>query len=402
MKVLYITEYYPYYAAKVVHEVAKRLVKAGCDILVVSSNVDMSNKRRASVAEEIVDSVRVMRFDSFPVEVASTPYMLYNPIKLPGLIKSLKRVIGSYDIIHLHTGHGLLNLTTAAMMTLFNKGTPTIYTSHGIPMGYDSITLEIGSILSKKIVKHLILRNCKFVTTVGKRDLLYWKKQGISAHKIRYIPNGVDTKMFRLSRKIGKQYRDVIGFNEKSIVVLFFAQLRKVKGIDVLMKAIPMVISKNPRVKFLLAGTGPMVSQVESSIRRLNLGDYSKLLLEYISEPDLPKLFNTCDIYVLPSLVEGMPLSLMEAMACGKPVVATNVGDVSVLVQNGINGILIPTNNVESLVNGIIALAKDFELRSTMEEKNLKKLADYDWDHIASEYYKLYLETLGTPAKALK
>jgi len=91
---------------------------------------------------------------------------------------------------------------------------------------------------------------------------------------------------------------------------------------------------------------------------------------------------------------EWARLSVMEAMACGKPVIVTSVGDVPVLVKNGVNGIVIPPGNADLLAESIIYLAENPELRKLMGKANVRKMVRYDWDKIAKQYHSLYLETL--------
>ena len=91
---------------------------------------------------------------------------------------------------------------------------------------------------------------------------------------------------------------------------------------------------------------------------------------------------------------EGIHLSMMKAVACGKPVIVTSVGDVPVLVKNGVNGIVIPPGNADQLAESIIHLAENLELRKRMGEVNIRKMKQYDWDKIARQYYTLYSEIL--------
>ena len=93
---------------------------------------------------------------------------------------------------------------------------------------------------------------------------------------------------------------------------------------------------------------------------------------------------------------KGMSLSAMEAMACGKPVVATSVGDAPFLVKNGINGIVIPLGNADILAESIIYLAENPELRKRMGGANIRKMKEYDWNKIAKQYYTLYSGILNT------
>ena len=93
---------------------------------------------------------------------------------------------------------------------------------------------------------------------------------------------------------------------------------------------------------------------------------------------------------------EGAVFSMMEAMACGKPVVVTSVGDVPVLVKNGVNGIVILFGKADMLAESIIYLAENPELRKLMGKANVRKMVRYDWNKIAKQYHGLYLEILNS------
>jgi len=99
-------------------------------------------------------------------------------------------------------------------------------------------------------------------------------------------------------------------------------------------------------------------------------------------------------MFVYPALSVGMPLSVMEAMACGKPVIVTSVGYVPLLVKNGVNGIVIPPSNRDQLADSIIYLAENPELSNRIGEVNVRKMNEYDWAKIAKQYHALYLRTL--------
>jgi glycosyltransferase involved in cell wall biosynthesis len=153
-----------------------------------------------------------------------------------------------------------------------------------------------------------------------------------------------------------------------------------------------IIVKTNPLVKFLIVGTGPLATEVKK--RLLKYGNHAHSFIEYIPENELPTFYNACDIYVLPSFVEGMPLSLMEAMACGKPVIATEISDVPLIVKNGINGIVIPSGDAKLLANSILELAENHRLRMRMGDANRKKMERYDWEKIADRYRALYMDLI--------
>lgn len=378
LKVLHIVDYYPYYAGKVVEEIAKRLTKKGVIVKVISSNLMASSGN--SIKENVV------RLKASRVTLRDTSYIIYDLRDLMLLKEQL-----DVDIIHLHFLYSFLSLYIGIIKKLKKIEPPIVATSHGLTSGYESTIVEMTAKLLDKLSKKLVITGASAITTVSKLEYDYLVR--IFPHKrLYYIPNGIDRSFFKPDNNKRRILRDRLGIDSDDFLVLYFAHLRAAKGVFTFLKAMHKVVSRTDFVKFIIAGYGPSANYIkqikEKYKKRLNT------FLGYISDKDLPYLYNACDIYVLPSHVEGMPLSVMEAMACGKPVIVTSVGDMPFIVKNGVNGIVIPPGNAELLANGIIYLAKNKELRNLMAELNLRKMAKYDWDKISNRYYSLYAEML--------
>lgn len=344
-------------------------------------------------SKQVTDGVEVVRIDVFSVHISSTLTLVPKPLEFLHIARILRTLIAKSDILHFETGHGLLNMLVAFLARIYARDhkCSLVYTSHGIPSGYDSFLLNAGSAAAIKLVKKLIIEKCESITTVGLRDVEYWARQGIPRNKIHHIPNGVDTKVFKRSTDSRKRHRELLGYERDDFVVLFLAQLRRAKGVETLLEAIPEAVSSISNIRFLLIGSGPMTHVVDRFIRRFHLESNVRLYSKYVPDSELPALYNASDIYVLPSIVEGMPLSLMEAMACGKPVIVTDVGDVRFLVKDGVNGFFIPRGNTKALVQKIAYLFNEPGLLDRIGTNNAEKLSTYDWDEITKKYLHLYL-----------
>jgi glycosyltransferase involved in cell wall biosynthesis len=264
-------------------------------------------------------------------------------------------------------------------------------TSHGLTKGYASLPTAIASETLSHFSKTFVLKRASLITTVSLSEYNCFKGEFLD--KLHYIPNGVDTKTFKQETKKRQDFRKALSLEDSDIVVLYFAQLRASKGILTLLKAIDIVLKRNQDVKFIIAGTGPLARQTTKELRFYK--DQVRSLLHYIPDSTLPYLYNACDMYILPSFVEGMPLSLMEAMASGKPVIVTNVGNVPAFVKQGINGVIVPPGNANALAEGIISLARNPALRKRMGETNALEMAECDWERIASQYHSLYLKVFS-------
>jgi 1,4-alpha-glucan branching enzyme len=369
------------YGGNAVYELCRHLVKRGLKVHVITSSIKGEPDR------QLLQGIYVHRIPTYFLRSFNTEY----PIS-PTASSSILRVIRGYDIdlIHAHFLFSHLSLCTGFLKSTRSIAAPLVATSHGLTKGYPSSFIEIGSKLLDLFSTTLVMERARAIAAVSLHEYNHLKSR--FSTKSYYIPNGTDTSTFKPASQKRKALRQKLGISENDVIALYFAQLRASKGILTLLKAIDIVVRKSNHVKFLIAGTGPLAHKVERILKHRE--DRVFAFLKYVPESTLPYLYNACDIYVLPSFVEGMPLSIMEAMACGKPIVATSVSDVPILVKQGVNGIIIPPGNTDALAESIVYLAENPELRKLMGEENTKRMAEYDWDRIAKQYHLLYLEAI--------
>ncbi|WP_176065387.1 glycosyltransferase family 4 protein [Anaeromyxobacter diazotrophicus] len=172
-------------------------------------------------------------------------------------------------------------------------------------------------------------------------------------------------------------------------VVLCLGRLGQAKGTYDLLRAIPLVLQSAPAARFVLAGDGA-VEEVRRRVRALGLERAVELPGWVAGEAKLRQLAR-CAVYVLPSYREGMPVSILEAMAAGKPVVATPVGAVPELVEEGVNGYLVPAGDAAALAARVAALLLDAPLRRAQGERNRAKVAaSYSMSAVAGRLIAVY------------
>lgn len=379
MKVTFVVDHYPFFSGRVVYELVNRLRRFGVKVTVVSSSL---------LAEKQVSELDVIRLKASHFALSGTPYIRYN---LYGLHK-LPYLSEEADIINLHFTIKPLPLYYGLFKKFRLLKSPVVATPHGLPTDYPSTVVRCVSSILFSLSETLVLNDANAVTTVSRLEYDFFRNK--YPHKIvEHIPNGVDTSVFKPDESQRQMIREKFQFAEDEVLILYFAGLRTQKGVPIFLDAIRNVMKKNMKIAFLIAGSGPLASYVRAFVddqrnRRIHA------ITEYIPDEYVPYLYNACDIYVLPSCYEAMPLSLMEAMACGKPVIATPVGDVPLLVENGINGFLIPTNDVDALVDRIVHLAERPEAREKMGKKNVMEMRQYDWDETAKKYLRIFRKVL--------
>jgi glycosyltransferase involved in cell wall biosynthesis len=215
---------------------------------------------------------------------------------------------------------------------------------------------------------------------------------GLANEKIVVIPNGVEFERFAGALPADLS---VLGLGPEHRVVLFVGRLDPQKGISILLDAM-RELSRDSRFEgthLLLAGEGPLRGEIEVFARENRLEDRVHLLGR---RNDVPALMKAADCLVLPSLWEGMPNVVLEAMAAGLPVVATAVEGTSELVQCGETGLLVPAGDVRGLLAGIVQVLSDAEFaQGIARSAQVTVRKRFAWEAVAGAYGSLYRELIG-------
>jgi glycosyltransferase involved in cell wall biosynthesis len=267
------------------------------------------------------------------------------------------------DLIHFHAGQ--LGLMYAPAVAACAAGIPTrILTLHNPILRHPGV---------RRTVDALVLRCFSRIVTVSeymKHELV--EKKRVAADRISVIPNGVEPGEFE-DLPTRSRARAEIGLEENTMAVGLVGRLHHLKGADYLLAAIPRVLASRPDVKFVLIGAGPEEQSLKALAEELGVSDAVRFA-GY--RRDARRLMPAFDVVVLPSRDEAQSISLLEAMACRRPVVAANVGGVPEVVDDGITGLLYPAGNVHALAEAILALLNDGARRKAMGEAGQQRVAD--------------------------
>jgi glycosyltransferase involved in cell wall biosynthesis len=251
--------------------------------------------------------------------------------------------LNSVGVRHIHNHFGNSSCSVA-MLASEMSGVPYSYTLHGPaelfePMRW-RMDLKISRAAFVACISHFARSQAMLFS-----DPLHWPK-------LRIVHCGVDPA----------RYRGPSAPSDAGLRLLFVGRLAAVKGLRVLFEALTR--ARGAGVSLTVIGDGPERAHAEAEAERI--GDIS--LIGYQSQDAVAKAFADADALVLPSFAEGVPVVLMEAMAAGLPVIATRVGGVGELVQDGVSGLLVAPGDVDALHDAIMALARDSTRRKAMGE----------------------------------
>jgi glycosyltransferase involved in cell wall biosynthesis len=210
--------------------------------------------------------------------------------------------------------------------------------------------------------------------------------------KIVVIPNGVDATRFE-SYECSRQFRSRYASDQEKII-LYVGRLVPEKGANVLLGAMPGVLSSHPEAKLVVVGEGYYKEELMRIAGRLNISSKA-YFTGYVDDWTLGSLYKCASIAVFPSLYEPFGIVALEAMASGVPVVVSNTGGLSEIVENNVNGLKVEPNNSEALSRAISRLLDNPDLAENLKQEAFKKVTRiYNWQAIAETTAELYFQTL--------
>ena len=285
--------------------------------------------------------------------------------------------------VNLMQVHGVYLLQYAALPALL-AGTKIFYTEHA------KYTLSKSSMWRRKS-RYLSLFAKRVVCVSNDMKNFLVDNIGIKPSRIEVIHNGVDLSSFNVFHLKSDAERE-----NEGLVIGTVARLSEPKDHGNLLRAFALVLKKIPKVRLMLVGDGDLRADIEFMIRELGIEENVEMLGR---RGDIPELLATMDIFVLPSKREGFPISILEAMACGKPVVATDVGGVSEIISNREDGIIVQPEDHESLAAALLQLLEDERFRKGLGSKAFDKaLSSFGEEVMMKKYMNLFTSTGGCRA----
>ena len=338
---------------------------------------------RSSLSDEKVALLKD-KLTALGVKYHNIPFQRM-PIK-PANLKAytqLKSLIDSesFDLIHCHTPVGGIITRLAAAKSRKKNGTKVIYTAHGFHF-FD------GAPLINWLIYFTAEKLCSYFTdtiiTINKEDYNNAKTK-LNAKKVAYVPGvGVDTDFFAGNAGKREALLGEISADKDSIILLSVGELSDRKNHSVSIKALSKV--KNDNVHLVIAGTGEKRDEFLSLAKDLGVNGRVHLLG---FRTDIAELLKSADIFLFPSVQEGLPVALMEAMSCSLPVICSAIRGNIDLIDDSC-GVLCGASDVEGFAKAIEKLIADPDTRKAMAQKALDRSKNYDIKIIENHMKDIY------------
>lgn len=301
--------------------------------------------------------------------------------------KELKKIIKKekFDIIHCHTPVASI-LTRLCAIKSRRYGTKVIYTAHGFHFFK-------GAPLINWLMYYPIEKICSYFTdvliTINKEDYNLAINK-MKAKKLYYVPGvGFDTYKYSNVKVDKVEKRKELGITENEIIVLSVGELNKNKNHEVIIKAIAKIDGKN--IHYFIAGKGELKDYLSNLSIKLGIENRVHLLG---FRKDIAELCEVADIFCFPSKREGLGLSALEAMACGLPILTSNIHGINDYSIEGVTGFKCDATKVNCFKYNIERIIINKELASKMKETNKLQVKKYDLANVKNEMERIYGEIL--------
>ncbi len=360
--ILFLTNAYPdfeeSYRGIFVKKMATLLQREGYAVSVVTPKI----YGKSAYFEE-QNGIKVYRFPFFSgnrmlIEHKNIPYLRMLIYYITGFILTIYAVIKNRcDLIHAHWAipTGLIGVWAGIILKR-----PLLVTIHGSDLRL--------AVKSSGLIRNLFLHVCKkanHISCVSDMQMKEIKELGIAASKVSLLPMGVDEVFLDAGKKRGKKEEG------KPFTVMSNRNLLSLYNVSLLIRAIPMILRKNPGTRFIIAGDGPERDRLEKEAKKLQTENAIQFLGS-IPHQAMPKLLSETDIYVSASLHDGTSVSLLEAIGAGAFPIVTDIPANREWINDGENGYLVPVDKEQFLAQRIVEIMENRELMENSRMKNIK------------------------------
>lgn len=346
----------------------------------------LRNLHRMGYAEALVNDRDLRRRSYFLIPF----YLLCGSLALLRLCREK-----SFDLIN---SHWVVPNTPMCLLSSKRNGIPIVTTLHG-----SDIYLSKKS-LPASLAAGVSFKRSAAVTSCSEEFKDHAITLGATPDSVHVIPWGVHGAMFRYGD--GNSWRRILGISTYAPVLLGVGRVVEKKGFEYFVKSAPSILESIPDAVFVIAGAGEQLERLRQLVRNLGV-EASFRFPGVIPWTEMPNILNMCDVFVAPSIhdasgnVDGLPTVVPEAMASGKPIVATTVGGIPLVVKHGMNGLLVDEKDSDQLSEAMLTILQDQKLKSSISAENLRITeTELTWKNTAVRFQEVFNQALRTKHEA--
>jgi glycogen(starch) synthase len=392
MRVLFVAPEYPPHniggGGLVVKSLARSLVKMGCSVSVVAGYYPVESLFER--AKHSFSDVEVILLPLLPTPKGRLSLRTVMPPNIRSFIYLFKVLARDYDVVHLHGfGHNLVDL--AALYCLLVKRRRYVLTVHGFPRspleskGIIGILYRVYLLTFGKVLLSGAERLVAISESIKRESI----SRGAGVEKTLVIPNGVSVSAYN-DVFLGEGIRNRFDIDNDDFLLMAVGILHERKGFQHLIEALPSVLKSVPNVKLAVVGMdGGRLIHLQEISEKLGVSR-NVVFTGFLDFDTKRKLMKAADVCVIPSLVEPFGLVSLEAMACGKPIVASKVDGLMEVLEDERTALLVEPKDVKGLAGALVKLIRDKELRLFLSRNAEERIWKYDWENIGKMYFDLY------------
>ncbi len=384
-----------------VHQLTRTLGKLGVHVDVFTRSQD---EHVPHVLHDLGYHNRVVHIPAGPeIPLPKTELERYIPKFVQGVKSFIESKNIQYDLIHSHywmSGIAAIELSESWDIPFLHMFHTLVLMKNRIARSPQEMEGEYRLIGEKKVIAKA---NRIIAATLAEKSQLEFLYDTPSS-KISVIPPGVDIRHFYPIPK--DEAKEVVGVPQEATMILFVGRIEPLKGIDNLIQAISLnhksgVLDCCPHTLVIIGGEpdakpeemNAEMARLQDMVEELNIENFV-IFLGKQDQQMLPYYYSAAEVVVMPSHYESFGMVALEAMACGTPVIASQVGGLAFLVRDGETGFVVPGNDIQSLANRLMELIKDKELRNKLGNKSTEYAQMYAWETISTKMIEVYNQIL--------
>jgi len=298
------------------------------------------------------------------------------------------------DIVHFYQPEFLTSIPLPLVKKKFN--TPVLLTVNGFPgisWSYGASVVDFVGLSYTQTTVRFLMRYADKILLYATNLKCYAKRIGVPEGKIIILPEGIEFNAPQSTDEAREGVRMELGVSTDEKLIIFTGRLVPVKGVDILIEAFKRLHSEYTNCKLLIVGDGPYRKSYEMQSGRLL--NRAVMFTGLVKPERVMKFLSVSDMFVLPSLSEGVPSSLLEACLCGLPCVATNTGAIPDIMENGKSGLIVQPNDADALLQAFILLLNNEAMVMELGKKATQRVRKlFNWDNVVRKYEKICEELL--------